>query len=146
MDANKNDIIRDPFLERMIPKISVEKLSGDFTSQVMNQIYASVEPELEPATYRKQMLWAYTSIAAGIAVIALILFAIWPFLELNLRMDSINLFTFLSTTMNIFEKISSLTDYLRDSSVFLSIFFSVFILFLVERLLRRRVSTDNSYL
>ncbi len=146
MNANKDDIIKDPFLERMIPKLPVENLSGDFTSQVMNQIYASVEPELEPETYRKQMLWAYASIAAGIAVIALILFAIWPFLELNLRMDSVNLFNFLSTTMNIFEKISSLTDYLRNSSVFLSIFCSVFILFLVERLLRRRVTTDNSYL
>lgn len=146
MDANKDDIIKDPFLERMIPKLPFENLSSEFTSQVMNQIYASVEPELEPETYRKQMIWAYASIAAGIAVIALILFAIWPFLELNLRMDSINLFTFLSTIMNIFEKISSLTDYFKDSSVFLSIFCSVFILFLVERLLRKRVTTDNSYL
>jgi hypothetical protein len=146
MDPNKDDIIKDPFLERIIPKLPVEGLSGDFTSQVMNQIYASVEPELEPTAYRKQMLWAYGSIAAGIAIIALILFAIWPFFEINLRMDSAKLFSLLSATMNIFEKISSLTDYLKDSSVFLSIFFSVAVLFLVERLLRRKVSTDNSFL
>ncbi len=146
METPTDDIIKDPFLERMIPKLPYENLSGDFTSDVMNQIYASVEPELEPETYRKQMLWAYTSIAAGIAVIALILFAIWPFLEINLRLDSVNLVTFLSTTMNVFEKISSFSDYLRDSSVFLSIFCSVFILFFVERLLRRKVTTDNSLL
>lgn len=146
MEANKDDIINDPFLERLIPKLPVDTLPVEFTSQVMNQIYASVEPELEPSTYRKQMLWAYTSIAIGIAIIALILFALWPFFEINLRMDSVKLFNLLSATMNILERLSALTDYLRESSVFLSIFCAVSILFLVERLLRRKVTTNNSYL
>lgn len=141
-----NNVLNDPFLAGMVQSLPLESLPGEFTIQVMNQIYASVEPVIEPEKYRRQMLWAYFLIGAGILSIALILFAIWPFFELNFKLDSSLILKFITASLSILDGISNLIDYLKESTIQLSIFFSIFILFLVERLLRKGVTNNSSYM
>ncbi len=142
-DINK---LSDPFLEKMFQSLPLESSGSGFTNQVMNQVYASVEPIIEPSEYRRQMLWAYSLIGLGIIVIGLILFAIWPFFELSFKIDTSLILKFISASLGVVDGISNFVDYLRQSSLQLSIFFSVFILFLVERLLRRGFSNNNSFM
>lgn len=140
------NVLSDPFLERMVQSLPQQSLPGEFTIQVMNQIYASVEPVIEPEKYRRQMLWAYFLIGAGILAIALILFALWPFIELNFKLDSSLILKFITASLSVLDGISNVIDYLKESSIQLSIFFSVFILFLVERLLRKGATNSGSFM
>lgn len=147
MDNNTSKIeFNDTLFERVIPKLPIQKTSPEFTMQLMNQIYASVEPEIEPEKYRRQMLWAYFSIGAGLIIIVLILFAIWPFFDLKLKITSSQILNFISASLNLFDRISSVANSLKESSLQISIFFSIFVLFIVERLLRRRVSDSSSFI
>jgi glycopeptide antibiotics resistance protein len=145
MENTGNDInsLNDPFLERMFEKIPFERTSTDFSNLLMSQIYASVEPEIEPAKYRRQMLWAYGLIGAGILIITLILFAVWPFLEINLSLNPKRILNLITASLTIFDSISRIGDWIRESSIELSIFFSLFILFIVERLLRKGLSRST---
>ncbi|MGE5381850.1 MAG: hypothetical protein ACM3PX_00335 [Omnitrophica WOR_2 bacterium] len=145
-DSKDMNEFKDPFLQKMILKLPVERTTGDFTMQIMNQIYASVEPELEPAKYRRQMIWAYASIGVGIIIIALLVFAIWPFINFDLKFNPNQVLNFINASLNIFNGISKVADYIKESSLPLSIFVSVFVLFIVERLLRKRIPNNNSYL
>lgn len=138
--------LSDPFLEGMVQSLPQQNLPREFTNQVMNQIYASVEPVIEPEKYRRQMLWAYFLIGTGILAIALILFAIWPFVELNFKLDSTVILKFITASLSVLDGISNVIGYLKESSLQLSIFFSVFILFLVERLLRKGVTNSSSFM
>jgi hypothetical protein len=141
-----NDEFRDPFLEKMVLKMPVPKTSSNFTKEVMEQLYAQVEPQIEPETYRKQMLWAYLSIGVGIAVIAVILFAIWPFFEVNLKLDSSRILSFINTSLAMVDSITNFASYLKESVVMISILFSILVLLTVERLLNsRRVNDSSSY-
>lgn len=145
-DNRRVNSFDDPFLERMFEKLPVEKTSSDFSMLVMSQIYASVEPEIEPSKYRNQMLWGYGLIGAGIVIITLILFAIWPFFEINLTLNPKRIINLLTTSLNIFDRISQFGEWFKASSIQLSIFFSVFVLFLIERLFRKGVSSTNTYI
>lgn len=144
-NINKFDL-NDSFFERVIPKLPIEKTSSDFTMQLMNQIYASVEPEIEPEKYRRQMLFAYISIGAGLIVIAFILFAIWPFFDINLKITSSQVLNFISASLSLVDRISNLPEYLKESSLQISIFFSIFVLFIVERLLRTKITDPKSFI
>lgn len=143
---NDNNVLDDPFLENMFQKLPIEKTSVDFTSSLMSQIYASVEPEIEPDKYRRQMIWAYGSIGAGLLVIAFLLFALWPFFDLNLRLEPTRIINLINTSLTIFDGISEIGKWMKESTIQLSIFFSIFILLLIERLLRKGVVNNNSYL
>lgn len=141
-----DDSLNDPFLQRMLLKLPIEKTSDNFTNQVMGQIYARVEPEIEPQVYRKQMLLAYLSIGVGIVVIGVILFALWPFLEIKFNLGSIQIINFINATLSMADVVTDFMGYLKESTVLLSIFFSIFILFLVERLLRRGVPGNSTFI
>lgn len=143
---NEVNQLNDPLLENMFHKLPIEKTSVDFTTILMSQIYASVEPEIEPEKYRRQMLWAYGSIGAGIVMIAFILLAIWPFFDINLNLDPIKILNLINTSLTIFDGISELGKWIKESTIQLSIVFSIFILFLIERLLRKGLAGNNSYL
>lgn len=141
-----NDEFRDIFLEKMITRIPVPKTSSNFTKEVMEQLYAQVEPQIEPETYRKQMFWAYFSIGVGIIIIAVMLFAIWPFFEVNLRLDSNRILSFINTSLALVDTITNFANYLQESVVMISILFSMLVLLTVERLLNsKRVNNSNSY-
>lgn len=142
---NKLNMLNDPFLERLVEKLPLERTSLDFSTMVMSQVYASVEPEIEPAKYRRQMIVAYGLIGVGILIIALILFAIWPFFEINLSLDPKKIINFITATLSLFESVSKIGDWIRESSIQLSIFFSIFVLFVVERLLRRGLSGSKTF-
>lgn len=146
MEDNKRvNSYNDPFLERMLEKLPANKTSGDFTTLVMSQIYASVEPEVEPSKFRNQMLWGYGLIGAGIVIITLILFAIWPFLDFNLTLNPKHIINLLTTSLSIFDSISQIGEWFKASSIQLSILFSIFVLFIIERLFRKGVSSSNTY-
>lgn len=141
-----NDEFRDIFFEKMITRIPVPKTSSNFTKEVMEQLYAQVEPQIEPETYRKQMFWAYFSIGVGIIIIAVMLFAIWPFFEVNLRLDSARILSFINTSLALVDTITNFANYLKESVVMISILFSMLVLLTVERLLNsKRVNNSNSY-
>lgn len=146
MQEHNNFQLNDPFLETMFQKLPYERTSVDFTSNLMNQIYASVEPEMEPEKYRRQMLWAYGSIGIGILVIAFILFALWPFFDINLKLDPIRIINFINTSLSIFDGISEIGKWIKESTIQLTIVFSVFVLFLIERILRKGLAGNNSYI
>lgn len=143
---NNIDSLDDLFLKNNIRKLPIDRTSVDFTSSLMNQVYASVEPAIEPQLYRKQMLWAYGSIGAGIIVIALILFALWPFFNFNVKIDSSLILLLINSSLKAMNKVLNFISYLRESSLQLTIFFSVFILFLAERFFRRSFSKSNSFI
>lgn len=143
---NDNELLRDPFLEKMFHKIPFESTSVNFTKQVMDQLSTNTEPILEPDKYRRQMLWAYSSIGVGILVIALMLFALWPFVEINFSLSSTQILNFINTSLTVIKSIANFFSYLKGSTVQISIFFSLMLLFLFERLLRKGVSNNNSYL
>ncbi|HLN53598.1 MAG TPA: hypothetical protein VK212_07800 [Lentimicrobium sp.] len=140
MDMNT---LRDPFLESMIHKLPQPRTNEEFTSEVMNQIYASVEPEIEPEVYRRQMLWAYGSIGAGIILIALIFFAIWPFIDFKINLGNIQILDIINGTLRLFDGITNVINFIKASSVQITIFLSVFVLFVIERLFRRGVSNST---
>lgn len=144
-EHNDNFQLNDPFLESMFQKLPHERTSVDFTTTLMNQIYASVEPEIEPEKYRRQMLWAYGSIGIGILVIAFILFAIWPFFDINLKLDPGRIINFINASLSIFDGISEIGKWIKESTIKLTIVASIFILFLIERLLRKGLA-GNSYI
>lgn len=144
--SDDDRLLNDPFLEGMIPKLPTERTSLEFTNTVMNQVYASVEPEIDPVKYRRQMLWAYGLIGAGIVLIVLIFFAVWPFINLNLNLDSINILSIIKTSLVLFDKMSQIGTWIGESTIQISIFFSVLLLFLFERILRARVSGTKSYM
>lgn len=135
--------LKDPFLERMLHKLPQQKTRDNFTTEVMNQIYASVEPEIEPQVYRRQMLWAYGSIGVGIILIVLLIFAIWPFIDLNINFNRIQILDIINGTLSLMDGISKLVTFIKESSIQISIFLSVFALFLIERLFRRGVSNST---
>lgn len=135
--------LRDPFLESMIHKLPQPRTNEEFTSEVMNQIYASVEPEIEPEVYRRQMLWAYGSIGAGIILIALIFFAIWPFIDFKINLGNIQILDIINGTLRLFDGITNVINFIKASSVQITIFLSVFVLFVIERLFRRGVSNST---
>lgn len=141
-----NSMFKDPFFERMFQSLPLESPGSEFSIQVMNQVYASVEPVIEPEKYRRQMLWAYFLIGLGILAIGLVLFAIWPFIELNFKLDTSLILKFITASLGVLDGISNTLDYLKESSIQLSIFFSIFILFLVERLLRKGVTNSSSFM
>lgn len=143
---NNNELLRDPFLEKMFHKMPFESTSGNFTKQVMDQLGTNIEPIIEPEKYRRQMLWAYSSIGVGMLVIALMLFALWPFFDFNLSLSSTQILYFINTSLTVLRSITDFLSYLKGSTVQISIFFSLMLLFLVERLLRKGVSNNNSYL
>lgn len=147
MSRNKDNYnFSDPYLKKMIQSLPLENTGAEFSNQIMNQVYASVEPVIDPSKYRRQMIWAYSLIGLGIMAVGLILFAIWPFFELDFKIDTSLILKFISASLGIVEGISNFFDYLKQSTLQLSIFFSVFILFLVERLLRKGLSSNNSYM
>jgi hypothetical protein len=135
--------LRDPFIERMILKLPQPTTKSNFSTEVMNQIYARVEPEIEPEVYRKQMLWAYGSIGVGIVVITLIIFAAWPFIDLNVNFNKIQILDIINGTLGLLDGITRTITFIKESSLQLTILLSVFVLFLIERLLRRGVSNST---
>ncbi len=141
-DFNDMDLLNDPFLEEIMLKLPQSRTKENFSNEVMNQIYASVEPEIEPKVYRRQMLWAYGSIGVGLVVIIFILLAIWPFIDLKINFSRIQILDILNGTLSFIKGISNIVAYIKASSLQLTIFFSVFVLFIIERLFRR--GTSNS--
>ncbi len=146
MDRQDIDLLNDSFLNEVFSKIPQESTSGNFTMQVMNQIYARVEPEIEPAVYRKQMLWAYISLTAGILIIGLLIFAIWPFIDIPFKLDSSFILAIVNYTIELAEGISRLGEIIKASSVQIAVFFSVLFLLLVERLIRKDVTKTSSFM
>jgi len=144
--SEDDKLLNDPFLEGLIPKLPLERTSFEFTNTVMNQVYASVEPEIDPVKYRRQMLWAYGLIGAGIVLIVLVFFAVWPFINFNLNLDSINIISIIKTSLVLFDKMSQIGTWIGESTIPISIFFSILVLFLFERILRTKVSGTKSYM
>lgn len=141
-DFKNSDSLKDPFLEGMLYKLPQYRTKDSFTSEVMNQIYASVEPEIEPSVYRRQMLWAYGLIGAGIIIILFIILAIWPFIDVRINFSSVQILDILNGALSFMNEISKIADYIKESSLQITIFLSVFVLFIIERLFRR--GTSNS--
>lgn len=138
--------LKDPFLERMIHKLPIDQTSDGFTFNLMNQIYARVEAPIEPSLYRRQMLWAYGSIGAGLIIIALIIFSIWPLINFEFALNTSSILQFISTALTVLDKFATVFEWLSNKTIELSILFSILTLFVVERLLRKGVSNSGTYL
>lgn len=147
MEKNKEHLeFTDPFLERMIHKLPIEKTSDEFALTLMNQLYASVEAPIEPEAYRRQMLWAYGSIGAGLVIIALIIFSLWPFFDFDFTLNTRYILDFINGAISVLNKFAQVFDWISNRTIELSILFSILTLFVVERLLRKGVSNSGTYL
>lgn len=147
MENQKNfEFVNDPFLEEIFNYLPPEKPSSDFIKQVMNQIYAHVEPEMEPGKYRKQMLWAYASMAAGLIIIGVIIFAVWPFIEIPFQLNYTSILNLVNYTLSAVDEISRIGDLVQNSTIQISVFFSILILLVIERLIRRDVNKSSIYM
>ncbi|KAF0198427.1 MAG: hypothetical protein FD166_1480 [Bacteroidetes bacterium] len=147
MNTQQNiDHTDDLFLFELMEKLPVEKAPEGFTSGIMQQVYAGVEPVSESPEYRRQMIWAYLAIGAAIIIFLIMMFAQWPFLKINLPTEQVQLLNILHTTLGFFEGFSRFLTYLKGSSTMLIIFFSLTLLLIVERFFRRGITQKSSFL
>ena len=136
----------DKFLRKLFSEIPLEKAPENFTSGIMQQVYSGVEPLHESPELRKQLLLGYGSLVAAIVIVGLMLFAQWPFLELNIFSDFIHLKDLLNASIGILDGINRITSFLKQSSTVIIILSSIGLLLLVERLIRKEFLHNRSFM
>lgn len=141
-----NELQEDLFLFELMEKIPLEKAPEGFTSGIMQQVYAGVEPVTESPEYRRQMIGAYLAIGAAIIVFFIMLFAQWPFLEISLPDNQGLLRSILHGTLGFFEGFNRFMSYLKGSSTMVIILFSLTLLLIFERIFRKGISEKSSFL
>ena len=144
-NSHTNDL-DDNLLFDLMASLPLEKAPEGFGAGIMQQIYSGVEPIEDTPEYRRQMLWAYIAIGATALIAIFMLFAQWPFLKINLLSNPTQLRDLLNAGLGIFDGFSKVLSYVKGSSAILIIFFSLTLLLAFERLFRRGISSDRSFI
>jgi hypothetical protein len=136
----------DKLLMELMLKMPLEKAPESFTSGVMQQVYSGFEPVQETPELRRQMLFGYISLLAAILIVGVMVFAQWPFFNINLFSSTDQLRSLLNASLGILDGINSITQFLKDSSTVIIIMSSIGLLLIFERFLRRGFQHDRSFM
>ena len=136
----------DMLLRKMFSEIPLEKAPENFTSGIMQQVYAGFEPVEESSELRLQMLLGYAALLAAVVVVGLMLFAQLPFLKFTFLTELIQLKSLLSVSMGILDGIKSFTSFLKESSTMIIILSAVGLLLVFERLIRKEFQHKHTFM
>jgi hypothetical protein len=92
------------------------------------------------------MLFGYISLLAAILIVGVMVFAQWPFFNINLFSSTDQLRSLLNASLGILDGINSITQFLKDSSTVIIIMSSIGLLLIFERFLRRGFQHDRSFM